>query len=178
MAKKFKDIRPKAHDRPEQEEKIKVAGIDAPLPSDDEELDDADENTRNADGSAEDMVTKAIKPLYKKRKDGSYSAESVIHGNQELVENVLDNLKKIVTKSQAGAIKFKDGSSSKVDLVTASALLSVYGALNKNNQVKMAQQLAKDKSSFTKMSNFAFKQGRINSKMGLQGPSPGPIRMV
>ena len=100
MPKKFKDIRPKTHDRPEQEEKIKLAGIDSPLPSDDEELDDADENTRNADGSAEDMVTKAIKPIYKKRKDGTYTlnTEAALRDDQELTENTIDNLKKIVTK--------------------------------------------------------------------------------
>ena len=177
MAKKFKELRPKAHDRPEDEEKIKSAGVDAPLPSDDEQLDDADASTRNVDGSAEDMVTKAIKPVYKKRKDGSYSlsTEEAVREDQELTENVMDNLKKIVTQSQAGTVKFKDGGSAKVDHFPASAILSVHGALNKNNQVKMAQLLAKDKGGFVKMHDFSMKQGRISTKAGLQGASPKPL---
>ena len=176
MPKSFKSIR--KQDEPEEEEKVKSAGVDAPLPIDHNELDDADENTRNADdGSADSMVAKAIKPIYVKRKDGSYSlnTESVILEDQELIENVLDGLKKITTKQQAGNVKFKDGSTMKVDATTAHMLLSVYGAINKNNQVKMAQILAKDKAGFAKMSDFAFKQGRITSKMGLQGPSPKAI---
>jgi hypothetical protein len=181
MAKVFRDIRPQLvweDEKPEREEKIKSAGVDAPLPSDDEELDDdADENTRNLDGSAEDMVTKAIKPVYVKRSDGSYThnAESVIRKDQELVENAIDTLKKIVTHHQASTVRFKDGSTMKVDATTANILLQVHGALHKNNQVKMAQLLAKDKAGFAKMADFAFRQGRIGSKTGLQGPSPKAI---
>jgi predicted nucleic acid-binding Zn-ribbon protein len=182
MAKSFKSIRPqlvweKNNDKPEREEKIKSAGVDAPLPSDDEELDDADENTRNLDGSAEDMVNKAIKPIYVKRKDGSYThnTESVIRKDQELVENAMDTLKKIVTQHQASTIRFKDGNALKVDATTANILLQVHGALNKNNQVKLAQTISKDKAGFSKMADFAFRQGRIGAKSGLQGPSPKAI---
>jgi predicted nucleic acid-binding Zn-ribbon protein len=186
MAKLFKSIRPQLvweDDEPEREEKIKSAGVDAPLPSDDEELDDADENTRNLDGSAEDMVNKSIKPIYIKRKDGSYThniaaeggAGSAIREEQELVENAMDTLKKIVTQHQASTIRFKDGTTLKVDATTASILLQVHGALNKNNQVKLAQTISKDKAGFAKMADFAFRQGRIGAKSGLQGPSPKAI---
>ena len=180
MAKAFKDIRPQLvweDDEPEREEKIKSAGVDSPLPSDDEELDDADENTRNLDGSAEDMVTKAIKPIYVKRNDGSYSlnAEQVIREDQELIENAMDALKKIVTQHQASAVRLKDGTTIKVDATTANILLQVHGALNRNNQTKMAQLIAKDKAGFAKMADFAFRQGRIGSKAGLQGPSAKAI---
>ena len=182
MAKSFKSIRPQLvweADEAEEEEKVKSAGVNAPLPSDDNELDDADENTRNLDGSAEDMVSKAFKPIYIKLKDGSYThniaAESVIREDQELIENVMDNLKKIVTQHQASNVKFKDGTTLKVDAMTANILLKIHGALNKNNQVKMAQLAAKNKAGFAKMADFAFRQGRIGSKTGLQGPSPKAI---
>jgi len=180
MAKAFKSIRPQRiweDEKPEREEKIKSAGVDAPLPSDDEELDDADENTRNLDGSAEDMVTKAIKPIYVKRKDGTYSlnTEQVIRKDQELVENAMDTLKKIVTQHQASTIRFKDGATLKVDATTANIILQVHGALNRNNQVKLAQTISKDKAGFAKMADFAFQQGRIGAKTGLQGPSPKAI---
>ncbi len=154
--------------KPEEEEKVKSSGVDAPLPSDADELDDADENTRNVDDdSAESMVAKAIKPIYKKRDDGSYTlnTEEIIRQDQELVENAIDDLKKIVTKSQAGTIKLKDGSRVKVDLTTASVVLGVHGALNKNNQVKMAQILAQDKAGFAKMSGFALKQSKYGNKV-------------
>ena len=179
MPKSFQSLRSQtSKDDEAPTEKIKSAGVNAPLPTDDNELDDADENTRNADGSAEDMVDKSFKPVYKKRADGSYThivSEEAIQEEQSLIENVLDNLKKIVTQHQASAIKLKDGTKVKVDATTANMILSVYGALNKNNQVKMAQVISKDKAGFSKMSSFAFKQGRITSKMGLQGPSAKAI---
>jgi hypothetical protein len=101
--------------------------------------------------------------------------ESVIREDQELVENVMDNLKKIVTRHQASSVKFKDGSKLKVDATTAGIILQVHGALNTNNQVKLAQLVAKDKAGFAKMADFAFRQGRIGSKAGLQGPSSKAI---
>ena len=55
--------------------------------------------------------------------------------DQELVENAIDDLKKIATKAQAGTVKLKDGSRVKVDMTTANIVLGVHGALNKNNQV-------------------------------------------
>ena len=171
MATTFQALRKQAKPADtEPEENIKSAGVDAPLPSDEDELDDADENTRNADDeSAEDMVTKAIKPIYKKRDDGSYTlnTEELIRQDQELVENAIDDLKKIATKAQAGTVKLKDGSRVKVDMTTANIVLSVHGALNKNNQVKFAQILAQDKAGFSKMSGFALKQGKLSNKMGL-----------
>ena len=123
------------------------------------------------------MQVTAFKPIYKKLPTGAYTlnSEEAIQEEQALIENVMDNLKKIVTQHQASNIKFKDGSKIKIDATTANIILSVYGALNKNNQVKMAQLISKDKASFSKMSSFAFKQGRITSKMGLQGPSAKAI---
>lgn len=43
------------------------------VPSNDNELDDAEENARNPEDSAESMVDSAIKPIYKKTKDGIYT---------------------------------------------------------------------------------------------------------
>jgi len=168
MATTFHKLRKQSKPDTSDDEKVKSSGVDAPLPSDSDVLDDADENTRNVDDdSVESMVDKAIKPIYKKRNDGSYSlnTEEIIRQDQELVENAIDDLKKIVTKSQAGTIKLKDGSRVKVDLTTASMVLSVHGALNKNNQVKMAQILAQDKSGFAKMSGFALKQSKYGNKV-------------
>jgi hypothetical protein len=43
------------------------------LPSDQSQQDDADENNRNPDGSAEDQVEKSIKPIYTKTENGIYT---------------------------------------------------------------------------------------------------------
>ena len=43
------------------------------LPSDQSQQDDADENNRNPDGSAEDQVEKSIKPIYTKAENGVYT---------------------------------------------------------------------------------------------------------
>jgi hypothetical protein len=43
------------------------------LPSDQSKLDDADENNRNPDGTAEDQVEKSVKPIYTKTDNGTYT---------------------------------------------------------------------------------------------------------
>ena len=75
------------------------------------------------------------------------------------------HLKKIVAKSQAGTIKLRDGSRVKVALTTASVVLGIHGALNKNNQVKMAQILPQDKAGFANISGFALKQSKYGNKV-------------
>ncbi len=138
----------------------------APLGSDEEELDQADSNTRNAeDESAEDMLVTAFPNRYIKREDGTYSlnTEEALRTNANITENVVDDLKKIVSQHQASKVKFADGKSQVVDATTANALMMVYGMLNVNNQVQMAARLAKNKAGFSKMSAFAFKQLKLSS---------------
>lgn len=171
MAQSFRALREKSDEKAPEKT---VAADDAhalgvgksPLGSDEEELDQADTNTRNSDSeSAEDMLVTAIKTHYIKRDDGTYSlnTEQALRDNAVITENVIDDLKKIVTHHQASKVKFADGKSQVVDAFTANALLQVFGALNTNNQVQMASRLAKNKAGFSKMSAFAFKQIKISA---------------
>jgi hypothetical protein len=79
---------------------------------------------------------------------------------ESLDEAVLDTLKDIVKKKGAQTVKFANGKSLKVDMTTASMLLSVYNQINDANKKKLATQLDKGPSSFMKMVDFAFSVGK------------------
>ena len=76
---------------------------------------------------------------------------------EPLEENVMHHLKNIVNNSQAKSVKFKDGSSMKVDVQTANAILKVHGAVNDENKEKISQMAHKSKSHFKKVADFAWK---------------------
>lgn len=80
---------------------------------------------------------------------------SKLKEDTELQEGVVDTLKKIKDRKQAMPIKLKNGQSLKVDLYTASALLSVHDALKPANAKKFLQNLEKGESSFMSMVDFA-----------------------
>ena len=112
------------------------------------------------DGLLTKKQGKAAKRFFNSR--GTEVAE-VIRENQKLIENLMNDLSKIVSQRWPAKVKLKDGSTMKVDATTAMMLLYVHGALNQNNRVKMAQILAQDKAGFTKMVNFSTKQGKMSS---------------
>lgn len=93
--------------------------------------------------------------------DMAWAAEETeleLSNEEEVIEeNVLHHLKSIVDSSQAKSIKFKDGSSSKVDVQTANAILKVHGALNDDNKQKVSDMAHKSKSHFKKVADFAWK---------------------
>lgn len=75
---------------------------------------------------------------------------------ETLSEAVIDTLKDIVKKKSAKSVKFADGSSTKVDMMTASAMTQVHDALNSANQKKFADAINKNEQMFMKMMDFAF----------------------
>ena len=77
-----------------------------------------------------------------------------------LQEDVLDIMRNIVKKKQMQKVKFKDGKTASVDMFTASAMVKVYDALNKDNQGKFKDMINKNKSGFMAMQNFAMKKVR------------------
>lgn len=79
---------------------------------------------------------------------------------ESLDEAVLDSLRNIVKKKGAQTVKFGDGSRSKVDAFTASALVQVYDKLNKQNQKKFADTINKTQDGFMKMMDFAMSKTR------------------
>ena len=78
-------------------------------------------------------------------------------GIEELNEDVIDTLRKIVKDKQAQSVKFEDGKSTKVDLFTASALVAVYDKVNKQNQEKIKRMANKSSTQFMKVVDVAMK---------------------
>lgn len=79
-------------------------------------------------------------------------------------ENVLHHLKHIADNHAAKSIKFKDGSSMKVDVQTANAVLKVHDALNNENKKKISDMAHKSKSHFKKVADFAWKHVTYKGK--------------
>ena len=77
---------------------------------------------------------------------------------QNLCEDVLTDIQKIVNDHQSKKIKFSDGYL-EVDGVTANMLLTVYKALkNESSQLKFKEMLNKSIASFMKLVDFGWKQ--------------------
>ena len=78
--------------------------------------------------------------------------------DMEEAVSVADTIKSIVKDKGANTVKFADGKTLKVDLQTANVLLKIADALNNTNKDKFFGMLNKDKASFMKMVDFAWKQ--------------------
>jgi len=74
-------------------------------------------------------------------------------------EGVLQDLEMIVKKKSVGDVKFKDGKKQKVDLTTASMIVSMVKQLNKQNQKKVLNMLDNSKT-FKDVAKFAFSAGK------------------
>tara|TARA_B110000977_G_scaffold200427_1_gene290912 strand:- start:2712 stop:3311 length:600 start_codon:yes stop_codon:yes gene_type:complete len=73
---------------------------------------------------------------------------------EDLAESVLADLKDIVKTKSMKSVKFSDGKKQKVDLTTASLLVSMHDQLNTTNQKKVATMLD-DSKQFAQMVQFA-----------------------
>ena len=74
-------------------------------------------------------------------------------------EGVLQDLEMIVKKKSVGDVKFSDGKKQKVDLTTASMIVSMVKQLNKQNQKKVLNMLGNSKT-FKDVAKFAFSAGK------------------
>ena len=74
-------------------------------------------------------------------------------------EGVLQDLEVIVKKKSVGDVKFSDGKKQKVDLTTASMIVSMVKQLNKQNQKKVLNMLDNSKT-FKDVAKFAFSAGK------------------
>ena len=86
--------------------------------------------------------------------------EQFIRNNDEfsqLNEDVLDTLRNIVKNKQMQKVKFKDKKTASVDGFTASAMVQVYDAINKDNQSKFRELINKNLKGFMAMQSFAMK---------------------
>ena len=76
----------------------------------------------------------------------------------QLDEDVLDVLRNIVKNKQYQKVKFADKKTATVDGFTASAMVQVYDAINKDNQAKFKEMINKNLKGFMAMQSFAMKQ--------------------
>lgn len=76
-----------------------------------------------------------------------------------VVEGVLEDLASIVKKKSIGQVKFKDGKKQKVDLTTASMILSMHKQLNGSNKKKVEGMLD-DSKKFMQIVQFAMTAGK------------------
>jgi len=86
--------------------------------------------------------------------------EQVLKNTESMVtinEDVLDILRNIVKNKQMQRVKFKDKKTASVDSFTASAMVQVYDALNKDNQGKFKDMINKNLKGFMAMQSFAMK---------------------
>ena len=86
--------------------------------------------------------------------------EQVLKNTESMVtinEDVLDVLRNIVKNKQMQRVKFKDKKTASVDGFTASAMVQVYDALNKDNQSKFKDMINKNLKGFMAMQSFAMK---------------------
>jgi hypothetical protein len=96
-----------------------------------------------------------------KREEKSRIAKQVEEKTQEFareymfVESNLDIIKKIVKDKSMNKVKTSDKKDIKMDLFTASAILQVYNAVNKDNQKKMEKMLDGTSDQIQKIAKFA-----------------------
>ena len=76
-----------------------------------------------------------------------------------VVEGVLEDLASIVKRKSIGQVKFKDGKKQKVDLTTASMILSMHKQLNGSNKKKVEGMLD-DSKKFMQIIQFAMTAGK------------------
>jgi hypothetical protein len=74
--------------------------------------------------------------------------EEAVHG--------VEQLRKIVANKQHGVVNHRDGSASKIDQRTASAILAVHDNLNDENKKKINNMVSASKYHIQKVANFAY----------------------
>ena len=87
-----------------------------------------------------------------------YDAGAAIQAEETVKESVdaIGQLQKIKDSHQIGTVNHKDGSSSKVDVQTAHAVLTIHKNLNEGNKKKFADMVARSSHHMKKAADFSF----------------------
>jgi hypothetical protein len=102
-------------------------------------------------------LNKSFTIPYGSNVDGVIQAENFTSDINTLEEDAISQLQKIKDEHQIGNVKHKDGTSSKVDVQTAHAILTVHKSLNDENKKKFADMVGKSNQHLQKASSFSFK---------------------
>lgn len=78
----------------------------------------------------------------------------------EEAANGIDQLKKIRDSKQHGVVNHRDGSASKVDHFTASAILAVHDKVNDENKKKLNNMVSSSHYHMQKVAQFAFNKAK------------------
>ena len=112
---------------------------------------------RYGDRATDVMYATATKMAMKDDSDEDELEEGYYEGYYK--EGVLKDLEMIVKKKSVGDVKFSDGKKQKVDLTTASMIVSMVKQLNKQNQKKVLNMLDNSRT-FKDVAKFAFSAGK------------------
>jgi hypothetical protein len=112
----------------------------------------------------DDQFSGEIKGKKKKKRDADREEgqDKEVYEEAEseiVVEGVLEDLASIVKNKSIGQVKFKDGKKQKVDLTTASMILSMHKQLNGSNKKKVEGMLD-DSKKFMQIVQFAMTAGK------------------
>ena len=119
---------------------------------------------RDHPAAPDDQFSGEIKGKKKKKRDADREEgqDKEVYEEAEseiVVEGVLEDLASIVKKKSIGQVKFKDGKKQKVDLTTASMILSMHKQLNGSNKKKVEGMLD-DSRKFMQIVQFAMTAGK------------------
>jgi hypothetical protein len=89
--------------------------------------------------------------------DANIQAEDFESGINTINENAIAQLQKIKDSQQHGVVKHNDGTSSKIDVQTAHAILTVHKHLNDENKKKFADMVGKSNHHLQKAAEFSWK---------------------
>jgi hypothetical protein len=112
---------------------------------------------RYGDRATDVMYATATKMAMKDDSDEDEDEDELEEGYYK--EGVLKDLEMIVKKKSVGDVKFSDGKKQKVDLTTASMIVSMVKQLNKQNQKKVLNMLDNSRT-FKDVAKFAFSAGK------------------
>jgi len=113
---------------------------------------------RYGDRATDVMYATATKMAMKDESEDEDELEEGYHEGY-YKEGVLKDLEMIVKKKSVGDVKFSDGKKQKVDLTTASMIVSMVKQLNKQNQQKVLKMLDNSRT-FKDVAKFAFSAGK------------------
>lgn len=90
--------------------------------------------------------------------DSNIQAEDLENGINSINENAIAQLQKIKDNHQLGMVKHNDGTSSKVDVQTAHAIITVHKNLNDENKKKFEDMVGKSRQHLQKAAEFSQKR--------------------
>ena len=104
-----------------------------------------------------DKINKYVTVPYTAMQWSTSTPEEYELSGEMIEEDVMVRLEEIVENRRSRVITFEDGKTMLVGVSIAETILKVYGALNENNQEKLAKMANESKEQFSKVIDFTNK---------------------